>query len=226
MVLLGAVSILAVSVVGCSSDTDESGSPAPMGFCDHAAAFSRFQSEAIPDLAERDRAPAFLAVSIEQLEIMAEGAPAEARDDVEAVAAGFTRLDAALRVVDYDLSALILSDYGDREANEAAERLDRFLAIECSLGANAPDPEAPLPFSPWELTTILDLVDAEEMTGRLVAQLVSEVGLTEEEASCLVDALGADAAPILLGERITDPNATASFADALADCAIVVEDLE
>ncbi len=228
--ILGGLLVSGTMLTACSSSEsvdDVEAAAADRTFCEQAQAFQTFQVEVAADLADATRAPDFLAVSIEQLGFLADKAADDVRPDVEEVIAGFERLDAALAAVDYRLADLLAVDYSDAEANAASERLDGFLAGECGLTAGRPDSAAPLPFTPQEQQVIIGERDVEADADSVLAeQLVAVLGLTPDDARCLIDALGDDAVPLLLGGETPTDETAATFSQAILDCGITPDDLE
>lgn len=228
----------AVLLAGCSSGGDNpstepldavEAATAERTFCEQAQAIQTFQNEVAVDLADPTKAEAFVEVAIEQLEALGEKAPDDIRPDIDQVAAGYRALDAELAANGYDLGALLLTDYSDPEADAATDALDTYLAIECGLRAGSPDVQPPQPFTPAELEVILaptegdDAVDPVLDADTVTQQLVS-IGLTEEQAQCLVDSLGDDTMAMLLGGPLDDEG-RADFEAIMGACSINPEDL-
>lgn len=224
--------------VGCSSSDDArpadpldavEAATADRSFCDQAQAIQTFQNEVAVDLADPSKAQAFIEVAIDQLEVLGEKAPDDIAPEIEQVAAGYRALDVALAANDYDLNALLVTDYTDPDASEAADALDSYLGVECGLRAGSPDVQAPQPFTPAELDVILaptqgedgvdPVIDEATVTGQLV-----EIGLTPVQAQCLVGALGDETMATLLGGPL-EGEARTEFEAILDDCSINPEEL-
>lgn len=224
--------------VGCSSG-DDATSTDPMDaveaatadrtFCDQAQAIQTFQNEVAVDLADPTKAQAFIEVAIDQLEVLGEKAPDDIAPEIEQVAGGYRALDVALAANGYDLNTLLVTNYTDPDASEAADALDSYLGVECGLRAGSPDVQAPQPFTPAELDVILaptrgddavdPVIDADTVTGQLV-----EIGLTPVQAQCLVDSLGDETMTILLGGPL-EGDARTEFEAILEECSINPEEL-
>ncbi len=225
-----------IGLAGCSSEGSD-GAVAALGdaagegrtFCEQAQALQTFQNEVAADLANPAKAPAFLEVTIDQLGVLGDKASDDISPTIDAVVVGYRALDAELAANDYRLDALLVSNYSDPEASQATDRLDDYLADECGLRAGRPDIDAPQPFTAAELTELLDPdgVEGDRAnpaidTGTLTQQLVA-AGLTPDQAGCLVDGLGDDAAATLLADSLVG-DARADFEALLTDCSIDPED--
>ncbi len=198
-------------------------------FCQQAEALQTFQNDVAVDLADPAKAPAFLEVATDQLRVLADKAPADIEPEIEAVIAGYEALDAELAANDYQLDTLLFSDYSDPEASAATDRLDAFLATECGLLPGRADIDAPQPFTAAELDALVHpggstgTPDPSIDDATLTQLLTTELGLTNEQAACLIEGLGDDAAAILLGDPLVG-GALADFEALLADCSIKPED--
>ncbi len=234
-----AVVVAAVLAGGCSSREPDPGSvdagsieaaARDRSFCEQAQALQTFQNDVAVDLADPVKAPAFVEVAIAQLRVLGEKAPADIEPEIEQVIAGYEALDAELAASDYQLDALLLSDYSDPEASAANDSLDAYLTIECGLRAGRPDIDAPQPFTAAELEALLrpdgaqGVPDPSIDDAVLIQLLTTELGLTTEQADCLIGGLGDDAAATLLGDPLAG-QALADFEALLAECSIDPEDV-
>ncbi len=227
---------LAITAAACSSD----GSDDALGtveaaaegrtFCEQAQALQTFQNEVAVDLADPTKAPAFIEVALDQLRVLGDKAPQDIKPEIDDVIAGYEALDAELAANDYQLDALLVSNYSDQEASEATDRLDAYLATECGLRAGRPDVDAPQPFTAAELNELLATPDGADENpvaaidaDTITQQLIESVGLSPDQADCLVAGLGDDAAAVLLGESL-EGEALTDFQTLLADCSIDPED--
>lgn len=222
---------------GCSSgDGDTAADPldaveaaaAERTFCEQAQAIQTFQNEVAVDLTDPTKAEAFIEVAIDQLEVLGEKASEDIKPEIDQVAAGYRALDTELAANGYDLNALLLTNYTDPESDAAADGLDTYLGVECGLRAGSPDVQAPQPFTPAELEVILaptqgdDAVDPVLDTETVTKSLI-DIGLTPEQARCLVDELGDDTMATLLGGPL-EGEARTDFETILETCSINPED--
>ncbi len=227
---------ITLTAAACSSDGSDDAlgtvEAASQGrtFCEQAQALQTFQNDVAVDLADPTKAPAFIEVALDQLRVLGDKAPEDIKPEIDDVVAGYEALDAELAANDYRLDALLISNYSDETASEATDRLDTYLATECGLRAGRPDVDAPQPFTAAELNELLATPDdADENpvaaidADTITQQLIEIVGLSPDQADCLVTGLGDDAAAVLLGESL-EGEALTDFQTLLADCSIDPED--
>lgn len=223
-VLMGVM--LGVSACSGSSDSVAGPGTGPMSFCELAEAFQVFQTETALDIADPERAPAVLSVSIEQLGYLADLAPeGDVGADIREVQAGFIRLDAAMAAEEYNVTALLLTGYADAEANAASARLEGYLSTRCGIRSAADEGDAPMPFTPDEMAALESGGDLEATQAALTSILVAELGLDQIAADCLVEGLGVEAVLDLIEGVPQDEEGSQRFLGTLESCNIAPSDL-
>lgn len=149
----------------------------------------------------------------DQIEGARDAVPDEIEDDFALVAESFVAFDDALAAVDYNFLALdqtVLAEFDTAELAEASNNIDLYNEQVCGIPADSLQ-EIPTDDGSTDGGATDEPLPTGTVLDSIVAALVS-IGLTEEQATCLVDALGPDA---LAG----DP-ASPAYLDAFTECDI------
>lgn len=221
--LVAAVSL--VGVVGCGDDADPEAQ-----FCDDARAFIDYQDGLAVAVFVPEETEEFFTGSVERIRALAEIAPPTVADEVVVVRDAFVRLDRNLAAVGYDVTALTDDQLDTSGSDAASDTIDEFLATACRREGDpfsgfADDPFAPLVLSPDEIERLDEQVVGQDAElERLVAsQLAEEFGLTNEQATCIVEGLGMSFLASFTGPGTVTEEDSARFLRQLETCGVDVE---
>lgn len=223
-VVLGSLT-LGSGLVGCGSDEDPEDA-----FCVQARDFIDYQGGLGIAVFVPKETEEFFAGSVERINALAEVAPPTVEAEVDIVREAFLGLDTNLAAVGYNVTALSDEQLDTSSSDEASDAIDEFLATACRRDGDpfsgfADDPFAPLVLSPEEIEDLDQQVDGQdaELEGLVMAQLVDAFGITNDQATCLVDGLGMSfIASFTAGGVVTEAD-SATFLAQLDVCGVDVE---
>lgn len=190
--MLALVAVLGSSLVACGDDDEPE-----EAFCVQAREFIDYQGGLGIAVFVPEETEAFFRGSVERITALAEIAPPTVDAEVAIVRDAFIGLDQDLAAVGYNVTALSDEQLDTSSSDAASDAIDEFLASACRRDGDpfsgfADDPFAPLVLSPEEIESLEQRVvgQDDELEQLVVAQLIEEFAITNEQATCLVDGLG------------------------------------
>lgn len=142
-------------------------------------------------------------------------APDAIRSDMEILQADFELFRSAFRDANYDASQLLDSDIEESpEADAAGERVDEYIMTECGI-----DPDANDDTEPSDDDILQDLQDSGN-ADEVVKQALIQVGLNEEQATCIAQTLSLEELAALADADVSD-----EVIDIFVGCGISLEEL-
>lgn len=225
---------LIVAVTGCSGDGDGGPTVATRGatttvvdtpFCQEAVAFNQYLDNNGADLFVPAGAKIYMAETQRRLQAMADLAPEEVVDDIDAIIEAYVELDATLADVGYDLVLVDDQAFQSDTGADASLRLDNFLFDECGFDPLAGVPfegEKPEVLSEDELGEMIGEQDADdaELVDLLASQFVDEFGLDPESARCLAENMDSDSVVTIASGGVVTEDVQADFVATLETCDI------
>jgi hypothetical protein len=182
------------SVVDDSSPDVDSGDDSGGGeWCDLARELDSNDVLDDVDIEDPDAIESAFEEMIDLTQQAADSAPDEIKDDVELVVETARDLVDELRDVDFDFTALDQSVLDNPEATAAGERIDAYGERVCGIDGGSTD-DTDVDTGDDTLDTETDATDASgddsgldgTTRDQVIAQLTG-VGLTEDQANCIVD---------------------------------------
>lgn len=213
------------TLVGCGDDEEPEDA-----FCTQAREFIEYQGGLGVAVFVPEETEEFFRGSVERITALAEIAPPTVETEVAVVRDAFVDLDASLASVGYNVTALTDEQLDTSSSDLASDAIDEFLASACRRDGDpfsgfADDPFAPLVLSPEEIDQLDEQVEGQdvELEGLVASQLVDAFGVSDEQATCLVDGLGMSfIASFTGGDAVTDAD-SARFLEQLELCGVDVE---
>ena len=151
----------------------------------------------------------------ELLEQALQVAPDAIRGDLEIVQQDFELFRSAFRDAGYDASQLLDADIEELpEAEAAGERIDDYIRDECGI-----DPDANEDGEPTDEDILEDLEESGN-SDEIVRQALLQIGLTDDQATCISQTLSMEELAALADADISD-----EVIDIFTGCGISLEEL-
>ncbi len=219
---------------GCGSGESETVGLAPTEttqpwapYCVESLAFVEFLEERQVELFDPAQAEGFLESAIAQLDTVGAVVPPDVQPAVNGLRQAYQDLDDSLAAVDYDVAALDESTLSQGVDMQASLDFDDFLVDQCGLGVSDLRPPGPEALSDEELDELRqadssgsETLSPAEVREILASELAAVLGVTEEEARCVVDEMPEEMqATIAAGETLSGVE-TQSFVELLSTCGL------
>lgn len=194
-------------------------------FCNQAFEFTQFK-ERFGDVASNPgELESFMDNWDQRLENLSNAAPAEALAELSLMRAGVQQLDAQLTEVDYDLFQVGVDELSKPDADEASARFDLLLADDCRINVDGAEVlvPAPDPLDDDEFDELVDVEADEDMIdSQLQEELLTQLGLSDQEGQCFVASLSSDDLTEILSGQVSE-SARKNLVSALNQCGIEIE---
>lgn len=217
-VVVAVVGVAGLSFLGGRS-TDE------RSFCNQAFEFTQFKDRFGDVASNPGELESFMENWDQRLENLSNAAPDEALAELSLMRAGVQQLDAQLAEVEYDLFELGVDDLSKPDADEASARFDLLLADDCRINVDGAEVlvPAPDPLDDDEFDELVDVeADEDTIDSQLQEELLTQLGLSDQEEQCFVASLSSDDLTEILSGQVSE-SARKNLVSALDECGIEID---